>query len=283
MSNDFINLIKGRAWSPVPDDILEDTRMSLKARAVMAWIVGRPSNWILYIRQMQRKLGMTETMWKSVRCELETAGYYKQERVRRSDGKIYWEKSITDASVPSPQSPPMAKTIGGEPSRGFATGGEVGDIPPIQNQKYLPPPPTSSRKPRSKASTPQQVVVDESDESDELVEAAYWQAMKANKVILNPSAWRASVRKRIQESGPSAEDHSCLKDWRVFQQAEERRQKAEAEKAAKAAQPVADREFARERASTLSRSFGRSASRRKNPDNGESTANQPQDDGGMPS
>lgn len=69
MSNDFINLIKGRAWSPVPDDILEDTRMSLKARAVMAWIVGRPSNWILYTRQMQHVLGMTETMWKSVRSE----------------------------------------------------------------------------------------------------------------------------------------------------------------------------------------------------------------------
>lgn len=279
MSNDFINLIKGRAWSPVPDDILEDTRMSLKARAVMAWIVGRPSNWILYIRQMQRKLGMTETMWKSVRSELETAGYYRQQRVRRTDGKIHWEKSITDVSAPSPQTPPMVKTIGGEPSRGFATGGEVGDIPPIQNQKYLPPPPTSSRKPRSKASTPQQVVED----LDDLVEAAYWQAMKADKVILNPSAWRASVRKRIQENGPSAEDQSCLEDWRVFQQAEERRQKAEAEKAAKAAQPVADREFARERASNLSRSFGRSASRRKNLSNGETTANLPQDDGEIPS
>ncbi len=280
MSNDFINLIKGRAWSPVPDDILEDTRMSLKARAVMAWIVGRPSNWILYIRQMQRKLGMTETVWKSVRCELETAGYYRQERVRRTDGKIYWEKSITDASAPSPQSPPMAKTIGGEPSRGFATGGEVGDIPPIQNQKYLPPPPTSSRKLRSKASTPQQVVV---DESDELVEAAYWQAMKADKVILNPSAWRASVRKRIQENGPSAEDLLCLDERRAFLKAMERRQAKEAEKAAQEAQPVADREFARERASTLSRSFGRSASRRKNSGNGETTANQPQDDGETPS
>lgn len=279
MSNDFINLIKGRAWSPVPDDILEDTRMSLKARAVMAWIVGRPSNWILYIRQMQRKLGMTETMWKSVRCELETAGYYKQERVRRTDGKIYWEKSITDASAPSPQSPPMAKTIGGEPSRGFATGGEVGDIPPIQNQKYLPPPPTSSRKPRSKASTPQQVVED----IDELVEAAYWQAMKADKAIKNPSAWRAIVRKRIQENGPSAEDLLCLDDRRAFLKAKERRQAEEAEKAAKSAQPVADREFARERASNLSRSFGRSASRRKNPGNGETTANQPQDDGEIPS
>jgi hypothetical protein len=279
MSNDFINLIKGRAWSPVPDDILEDTRMSLKARAVMAWIVGRPSNWILYIRQMQRALGMTETIWKSVRSELETAGYYRQERVRRADGKIHWEKSISDVSAPSPQKPPMAKTIGGEPASGFATGGKVGDIPPIQKQKNLPPPPTSSRKLRSKEPRPQPVVED----MDELVDAAFWQATKADKPIMNPSAWRASVRKRIQENGPSAEDHLCLEEWRAFLKAQERRQAEDAEKAAKEVQPVADPEFARERLRNMSRSFGRSASRRKNPGNGETTANQPQDDGETPS
>jgi hypothetical protein len=118
---------------------------------------------------------------------------------------------------------------------------------------------------------------------DELVEAAYWQAMKADKAIKNPSAWRASVRKRIQENGPSAEDLLCLDQWRAFLKAIERRQAEEVEKAAKTAQPVTDREVARERASNLSRSFGRSASRRTNPDNGESTANQPQDDGETPS
>lgn len=279
MSNDFINLIKGRAWSPVPDDILEDTRMSLKARAVMAWIVGRPTNWILYIRQMQRALGMTETIWKSVRSELESAGYYRQERVRGSDGKIHWRKSITDVSAPSPQKPPMAKTIGGEPSSGFATGGEVGDIPPIQKQRKLPPPPTSSKRHAPYESKPQPVVV----ELDELVEAAYWQAMKADKPILNPSAWRASVRKRIQEHGPSQEDQLCLEEWRAFLKAQERRQAEDAEKAAKEAQPVADREVARAHLRDLKRPFGRSRSSQENLDNGETTSNQHQDDGETPS
>lgn len=177
-----------------------------------------------------------------------------------------------------PQSPPMAKTIGGEPASGFATGGEVGDIPPIHKQKNLPPPPTSSRKLRSKESTPQQVVV----ELDELVDAAFWQATKADKPIINPSAWRASVRKRLQENGPSHEDQLCLEEWRAFLKAIERRQAEEAEKAAKEA-PVSDPDVARERLSNLSRSFGRSASRRINPGNGETTANQPQDDGETPS
>ena len=63
---------------------------------------------------------------------------------------------------------------------------------------------------------------------------------------------------------------------------EERRQAEEAEKAAKAI-PISDPDVARERASDLSRSFGRSVSRRKNSGNGETTANQPQDDGETPS
>jgi hypothetical protein len=153
-----------------------------------------------------------------------------------------------------------------------------GDIPPSSNQDQLPPPPTSSKKHTQSQSIPQQVVED----LDELVEAACWQAMTADKAIKNPSAWRASVRKRIQESGPSPEDQLCHEEWRAFLKAKERRQAEEAEKAAKAI-PISDPDVARERASNLSRSFGRSASRRKNPGNGETTANQPQTDGDTPS
>lgn len=279
MSHDPVKILKRRAWSSVPDDILQDQRISLKARAVMAWIVGRPPNWILYIRHMQHIIGMTEAMWKSIRKELETAGYYKQERVQLATGKIHWEKSFTDEPMqPTPSSPPMEKTIGGEPYSGFASGGEVWDIPPIQKQRKLPPPPTSSKRHAPYESKPQLVVV----ELDELVEAACWQALKADKQITNPSAWRASVRKRIQENGPSQEDQICLEEWKAFLKAKARRQAEDAEKTAKAA-PVSDPEVARKRASNLSRAFGRSRSPQENLGNGETTANQPQDDGGMPS
>jgi len=152
------------------------------------------------------------------------------------------------------------------------------DIPPSSKQDQLPPPPTSSRKPRSKESIPQQVVED----LDELVEAAYWQAMKADKVILNPSAWRASVRKRIQENGPSAEDQFCLEDWRASLKAKERRHAEEAEKAAKI-EPVADMDSARERLRNLGRPFGKVGSSSTVVGKGETTDSQPQDDGETPS
>ena len=49
---------------------------------------------------------------------------------------------------------------------------------------------------------------------DELVEAAFWKSRQSGKTICNLNGWRATVRKRIQESGPGPEDRDCLKDWR---------------------------------------------------------------------
>lgn len=280
MSNDRIVVRKRRPYSLVPDDVLEDTRLSMRARLALGWMLGRPDGWVIRITHMMKVLGMSEHIWTVIRNELQQVGYYRQTRVRLETGRFVWEKEVIDQiEPPSPKVSGMVATIpGGARHDDFRPDG-FGDIPASSNQDQLPPPPTFFRKPRSKASTPQQVVED----LDELVEAAYWQAMKADKAIKNPSAWRAIVRKRLQENGPSAEDLLCLDGRRAFLKAMERRQAEEAEKSAKAAQPVADREFARERASNLSRSFGRSASRRKNPGNGETTANQPQDDGETPS
>lgn len=143
MSSDKIKILKRRAWSAVPDDILQDKRMSLKARAVLAWIVGRHPDWVLYIRQMQHLLGMTEAMWKSIRNELEGAGYYKQQRVQLANGKIHWEKCVTDVSEqPSPGLPSMAKTTDGETrdgstTHGVTTGGRAGGYTTYRESKRV--------------------------------------------------------------------------------------------------------------------------------------------------
>lgn len=293
MSNDGIVVRKRRPYSSVPDNVLEDIRLSMRARLVLAWMLGRPNDWVIRIGHMMKVLGMSGHVWATIRNELQQFGYYRQTRVRLETGRFVWEKEALDP--PEPQSKKLSKmgpaTHGefreerfkddgisdGEFSRDEFRPDAFGDIPSSSKQDQLPPP-TSSRKHAQSDSTPQQVVED----MDELVEAAYWQATRAGKPIMNPSAWRASVRKRIQENGPSHEDQLCLEEWRAFLKAIERRQAEEAEKAAKAA-PVSDPDVARERLSNLSRSFGRSASRRINPGNGETTANQPQDDGETPS
>lgn len=285
MSNSDIVVRKRRSWSSVPDDVLEDVRLHTRSRLLLAWMLGRPNDWKIQIGHMLKVIGVSNFEWRSSRAELQRYGYYLQIRIRKANGAFSWKKEVFDPPLPpslrnSTMDGTISELVDDEVLAHESVIGEfLEDIPPSSKQDQLPPPPTSSRKPTRSGATPQQVVVD----LDELVEAAYWQAMKADKVILNPSAWRASVRKRIQENGPSAEDQFCLEDWQAFLKAQKRRQVEEAEKAAKEAEPVADREVAIAHLRDLKRPFGRSASRRKNPDNGETTANQLQDDGEMPS
>lgn len=219
MSNDSITVRKRRKWSAVPDDVLEDTRLGLRTRAVLGWMLGRADGWVIQIEYMLRVLGMTEYVWASVRTELQEAGYYRQTRVRQPNGTITWIKDVLDPpEPPSPREPRMVKTIrgsarDGSAARGAAVHGSLGDIPPEVNQYEIPPPPTSSREPQQQVtSEPADLVVVEF--LDELVEAAFWKSRQSGKSICNLNGWRATVRKRIQEKGPSPEDRDCLKEWR---------------------------------------------------------------------
>jgi hypothetical protein len=220
MSNDSITVRKRRTWSAVPDDVLEHPRLSLRARAVLGWMLGRADGWVIQVEHMLRVLRMTEYVWASVRSELQAAGYYRQTRVRQPNGTITWEKvALYPPEPPSPREPGMVKTIRGSArhgsaARGSAMHGSLGDIPPGVNQNEIPPPPTSSNEPAPKViskPTDSMVAV---ELLDELVEAAFWKSRQSGKTICNLNGWRATVRKRIQEKGPSPEDCDCLKEWR---------------------------------------------------------------------
>jgi len=220
MSNDSITVRKRRKWSAVPDDVLEDIRLSLRARAVLGWMLGRPDGWEIQIEHMLRVLGLTEFVWAAIRTELQQAGYYRQIRVRQANGTITWIKDVLDPpEPPSPREPRMVKTIrgsagDGSAARGAAMHGSLGDIPPVVDQNEIPPPPTSSREPEQQASSRPTDPVVAVEFLDELVEAAFWKSRQSGKSICNLNGWRATVRKRIQEKGPSPEDRDCLKEWR---------------------------------------------------------------------
>jgi hypothetical protein len=284
MSNDDIVVRKRRSWSSVPDDVLEDLRLNPRSRLLLAWMLGRPNDWKIQVGHMLKVLGVSEYEWRSSRAELQRHGYYLQLRVRQANGSFAWKKEVFDPPVPpSSRNSGMAETIrdsvgDGELAHESVMHEFLGDIPPPSKHDQLPPPPTSSRKRRASLLISQPVVAD----LDDLIEAAYWQAMKADKLITNPSAWRASVRKRIQENGPSAEDQLCLEEWRASLKTKERRQAEAAEKAAKI-EPVADMDAARERLRNLVRPFVKVGGSSTLLDKGETTANQPQDDGETPS
>lgn len=292
MSSDEITLVRRRSFSVVPDDILLDKRMSLRTRAVLGWMVGRPEGWIFSVRQMQVALGMTEAVWVSIRNEMQHAGYYRQERIRKDWGRWAWIKTVTDVpESPSPSLPGMVNAIPGKAMDGAAMHGstihgapmpgQLGDIPIGGKQEELPPPgfkqvktsppPLSTAQKRSTVSPKTTPVV---SELDDLVTAAYWQATQSGKPIKNPSAWRTRVRQRLQASGTSQEDLLCLEAWQFHLDAKARHQ-SENDKRAARVEPVADPETARRHL----RNF-----RRQHPNSidGETTAIQHQDDGRTP-
>lgn len=155
-----IQVRKKRSFSAIPDDVLEDTRLSLRARAVLGWMLGRPENWTFFVGYMQKKLGMSEAVWAGVRSELERVGYYKQERVRGELGLFVWVREVFD--TPSPEDPGMVKAIPGSAMDGAAIHGPGGDItvcieaPGSKQQQHAEPdaaasltPSTPTPKPRA--------------------------------------------------------------------------------------------------------------------------------------
>ena len=117
MSNDSITVRKRRTWSAVPDDVLEHPRLSLRARAVLGWMLGRADGWVIQVEHMLRVLRMTEYVWASVRSELQEAGYYRQTRVRQANGTITWIKDVLD-----PPEQPSERTRDGENHPWFRQG-----------------------------------------------------------------------------------------------------------------------------------------------------------------
>lgn len=96
MSEKPINVNKKRPFSIVHDDILTDLRLSLQARTVLAYLLGRPANWTIYVIQVQKALGISEKVWARARKEMTLAGYYQQRKLKQANGKFCWENLVTD-------------------------------------------------------------------------------------------------------------------------------------------------------------------------------------------
>ena len=213
---DGIAIRKRRQWPSVPDDVLEDTRISLRARAVLGWMLDRPVGWTLYVRHMRRVLNMSEHVWVSIRTELEAAGYYSQTRGQDATGRIIWQREITDTPVsPSPNLSRMDVAMDGS-----AMHGNVGDIPISLKHDHLntPPAPCPSGEPDEpagagsgggdEAASPEelppkmrQAIEDEETGRREAISRG--EAPKVN----NWGAWRAKLVERARAGNDITTEH----------------------------------------------------------------------------
>lgn len=128
-----VKIRKHRAFSAIPDDILEDTRLRTETRLVLGWLIGRPDGWEVRVKYVQHILGLSRDRWAKSRKEMEQHGYLHQVRKQNPDGTFRWEHFVTDVPETS---------IAGKSSDGEASAGKPGDITreSQQDNKNTPPP-----------------------------------------------------------------------------------------------------------------------------------------------
>lgn len=80
--------------------ILEDDRLTFKARGLAAYLLGKPDDWSISERHLVECGPDGAAAIRSGLKELEEAGYLKRNRRRTDDGKFTWEATLFE--VPQP-------------------------------------------------------------------------------------------------------------------------------------------------------------------------------------
>lgn len=120
-------------WTTVDNRVFYDLRLSLEARAVLGWMLGRSDGFEIRIGPLCRMLGVSDTKWRRIRGELTAAGYFVQAKRPGAGGRFVWENEVTDYPldrVPSPfHTIPLKSTDGysksGETSHGSSMAGSA--------------------------------------------------------------------------------------------------------------------------------------------------------------
>ncbi|HGL8780718.1 TPA: transcriptional regulator, partial [Streptococcus suis] len=80
---------------------LQDTRLSLQAKGLLAEILSNKENWRIYISELEKRSTNGRDAHRKAYRELQEAGYIKI--VRRSDGKTGVKKIVFAQDIPIKQ------------------------------------------------------------------------------------------------------------------------------------------------------------------------------------
>jgi len=97
-------------WVTLPNETVNDTRLSYRARGVLQYLLGRPPGWSFAADRIARQSPTEgrEAVLTALR-ELETHGYVRRRRIRNAEGQV---ATITEAAATPDLMPPET----GEPT-----------------------------------------------------------------------------------------------------------------------------------------------------------------------
>jgi hypothetical protein len=105
MSNTIIRAPRRYRFVTINQDAVEDSRLSWAARGLLGYLLSRPDDWKVLIKDLQRRgdLGR-DGIYKLLR-ELREAGYVRYQRSRDDQGRmrggIYYVREIPDSPHPA--------------------------------------------------------------------------------------------------------------------------------------------------------------------------------------
>lgn len=113
-------------YAKIPQSVLCNKCLSLEARLVLGWLIGRPSGWILNIGHMTNELGITEQKWRRIRNELISGGFFNQQKKKTKNGTYQWKHTWT--TKPTLQNPSSGESNDGKATGCEAEHGNVQDL-----------------------------------------------------------------------------------------------------------------------------------------------------------
>ncbi len=118
-------------FTQVPNNVLFDEELSLKAKGVYAYIQAKPKDWDFATERMTEENKDGQDGIKAGIKELKDAGYLIM--VKKADGKVNY-KLLLNKRAPKKGVEEQQKPQGENPSKAFSLEGE---IPSIKNKEYI--------------------------------------------------------------------------------------------------------------------------------------------------
>jgi hypothetical protein len=101
-------------FTPISNELIQNTKLTLEARALVMFIISLPETWIIYKGQVQRALNMNRVKFNRVWKECVDFGYIKVIKERAALGRFNYHYLITDRLTDSGLTAGRLST-GGEP------------------------------------------------------------------------------------------------------------------------------------------------------------------------
>lgn len=86
-------------FTPLSNKLLQDMRLSLDTRGLLAFIISLPADWIIYKENIQKQLGFGRKRMDRIWSEAKRYGYLQSKKFREPNGTWNYEYTISDVPL----------------------------------------------------------------------------------------------------------------------------------------------------------------------------------------